>query len=268
MFVLLGSLNTWSQEVDSQREPGYEALSTRRDRASDLAGKNLERVAASTAQLQAVLLKDAGIMVELKRWVAKQASDNGQIVEDSELADQAIFDRLDRDVEFRSVTTRLVQRYGYLLPNLNPESDIAKEQDLVLKERARRFVQLEAQEDAAPPASRPRTTTKKTRTREQNAHPAIRETRIAICEISDEGSRCDSLRTKRRLPPSRDPTCCSKCRPPISCGACAWHRAVMSPDWGLRVLTAVSVWPRRARAGPLRVSVAARPRWAVWPAAV
>ena len=92
-------------------------------------------------------------MVELKRWVAKQASDNGQIVEDSELADQAIFDRLDRDVEFRSVTTRLVQRYGYLLPNLNPESDIAKEQDLVLKERARRFVQLEAQEDAAPPAA-------------------------------------------------------------------------------------------------------------------
>ena len=59
-------------------------------------------------------------------------------MEDSELTDQAIFDRLDRDVAFRSVATRLVQRYGYLTPSPNPESDLAKEQDLILKERARR----------------------------------------------------------------------------------------------------------------------------------
>jgi len=34
--------------------------------------------------------------VELKRWVAKEATDNGQIVEDSSLTDQTIFDRLER----------------------------------------------------------------------------------------------------------------------------------------------------------------------------
>ncbi len=149
--TLLGAVNASSQGNDPQRETAYSAASTRRDRSSDLARKNLERVAASAPQLQTVLLKEAGILVELKRWVAKEATDNGQIVEDNDLTDQAIFDRLDRDPNFRSVATQLVQRYGYLLPNLNPDSDAAKEQDLILKERARRFVQLEAEEDARTP---------------------------------------------------------------------------------------------------------------------
>jgi len=33
-------------------------------------------------------------------------------------------------------------------PSVNPDSEIGKEQELVLKERARRLVQIEAQEDA------------------------------------------------------------------------------------------------------------------------
>jgi len=114
---------------------------------SDLAKDNFNHVAASSIQIREVLVKDAGLLVELKRWVAKEATDNGQVVEDSALTDDAIFDRLDHDVEFRSVATRLVQRYGYLLPSPNPDSEFAKEQDLVLKERARRLVQIEAQED-------------------------------------------------------------------------------------------------------------------------
>src|SRR5579884_416432 len=118
------------------------------DRLPDFAKENLDRVAASAAQIRAVLSKDAGLMVELKRWVAKEATDNGQIVEDSALTDDAIFERLEHDVAFRSVATRLAQRYGYLLPTINPESEAAKEQDLVLRERARRLVQIEAQEDA------------------------------------------------------------------------------------------------------------------------
>jgi len=85
-------------------------------------------VAASADQLKEVLVKDAGILVELKRWVAKEATDNGQIVEDSSLTDQTIFDRLERDTAFRSVATRLVQRYGYLLPSINPDSEIGKQQ--------------------------------------------------------------------------------------------------------------------------------------------
>jgi len=115
---------------------------------SDLAKDNFNRVAASSIQIRTVLLKDAGLLVELKRWVAKEATDNGQVVEDSNLSDQAIFDRLEHDVAFRSVATGLLQRYGYLLPSPNPDSNIAKEEDLVLKERARRLVQVEAQEDS------------------------------------------------------------------------------------------------------------------------
>ena len=114
---------------------------------SELGKENLSRVAASSVQIQVVLLKDAGLLVELKRWVAKEATDNGQVVEDSNLSDQAIFDRLDHDVAFRAVATKLVQRYGYLLPSPNPDSSFAKEEDFVLKERARRLVQIESQED-------------------------------------------------------------------------------------------------------------------------
>src|SRR5262249_7681832 len=52
------------------------------------------------------------------------------------------------DIQFRSVATRIVQRYGYLIPMANPESDAAKEKEFILKERARRLVQIESQEDS------------------------------------------------------------------------------------------------------------------------
>jgi protein involved in polysaccharide export with SLBB domain len=115
---------------------------------SDLANENYEHLAAAPRQIQEVLLKDSGLLVELKRLAIKQATDNGQIVEDSSLTDQAIFDRLESDIKFRSLATRLVQRYGYLLPSFNPDSEVAKQRDLLLKERARRQIQIEAQEDA------------------------------------------------------------------------------------------------------------------------
>src|SRR5258708_2353536 len=114
----------------------------------DLTQENLGRVAASPIQIRSVLIKDEGLMVELKRWVAKEATDSGQVVEDSNLTDQAIFERLEQDIAFRSVATRLLQRYGYLTPTPNPDSDFAKEKELVLKERARRLVQIESQEDS------------------------------------------------------------------------------------------------------------------------
>jgi protein involved in polysaccharide export with SLBB domain len=122
--------------------------STHRPAQSDLVIENYEHVAASAAQIKEVLIQDAGIMVELKHWVAKEAGDNGQVVNDEDLSDQAIFDRLTNDVKFRSVATRLLQRYGYFKPQLNPVSDEAKQQDLVLKERARKLVEIEAQQDA------------------------------------------------------------------------------------------------------------------------
>jgi protein involved in polysaccharide export with SLBB domain len=115
---------------------------------SELARANYDRVAASAPQIKEVLLRDPGLLVELKTWIAKEASDNGQFVSDDELTDVAVFDRLTRDVKFRAVATRLVQRYGYLKPMVNPESEMGKQQDLLLKERVRRLEQIEAQEDA------------------------------------------------------------------------------------------------------------------------
>jgi protein involved in polysaccharide export with SLBB domain len=117
-------------------------------RVSDLAAENYGHLAAAAADIRDVLLRDSGLLVELKRIAIKEATDNAQIVEDSSLTDDAIFSRLERDVRFRSLATRLVQRYGYLLPKFNPDSELAKERDLILKERAHRQVQVEAQEDA------------------------------------------------------------------------------------------------------------------------
>jgi protein involved in polysaccharide export with SLBB domain len=147
VVALVSCTSLRAQENNPRNIPRDATSSFRTPQQSDLAKDNFERVAASAIQLQAVLVKDAGLLVELKRWVAKEATDNGQIVEDSSLTDQSIFERLDRDIAFRSVATRLVQRYGYLLPSVNPDSAIGKEQELVLKERARRLVQIESQED-------------------------------------------------------------------------------------------------------------------------
>jgi hypothetical protein len=122
-----------------------QAAAVRQPRADSDQEKS--RVAAPVEQIRAVLVKDPGLLVELERIVEKEAIAKGQVVEDTDLTEQAIFDRLDDDATFRSTATRLLQRYGYLLPNVNPDSAIGKEQELVLKERARRMVQIEEHED-------------------------------------------------------------------------------------------------------------------------
>lgn len=136
-------------QQDQRRPSTREQDSLRQAGLPELAMQNLDRVAASAEQIEEVLRKDPGLMVELKRWVAKEATDNGQVVEDSDLTDKAVSERLERDVHLRSVATRLLQRYGYLLPSLNPNSEVGKEQQLLWQERARRLVQIEAQEDGA-----------------------------------------------------------------------------------------------------------------------
>lgn len=145
--ALLLCASTFGQSNQRVRDEEHDSTRNRTTGLSELAKDNLNRVAASAPQIREVLVKDAGLLVELKRWVAKEAADNGQVVEDSNLSDQAIFDRLDHDIAFRSIATRLLQRYGYLLPTTNPDSSYGKEEELVLKERARRLVQIESQED-------------------------------------------------------------------------------------------------------------------------
>ncbi len=117
--------------------------------SSDLARENLSHVSASATALKAVLVQEAGLMVELKKWVAKDATDHGQVVSDSDLTDDAIFDRLETDSKFRSLTTELVQRYGYLQPEVNPESALGKQQALLIEERSKWIAQNEQEEFAA-----------------------------------------------------------------------------------------------------------------------
>jgi len=146
---------TWCGVAVAQRAPGQlenQSLATTstvtRQTRPDQDPEETSRVAASAEQIRAVLVKDPGLLVELEHVVEKEAISKGQLVEDSDLTEQAVFDRLDEDVAFRAAATRLVQRWGYLLPHLNPESEMGKQQDLVLKERARQIVQIEAREDA------------------------------------------------------------------------------------------------------------------------
>jgi protein involved in polysaccharide export with SLBB domain len=143
------SSSGFAQQTETSRSDQNESQqrSKRQPEVSELTKENLKRVAASAGQIREILLKDAGLFVELKRWVAKDAADNGQVVEDASLLDEAIFDRLEHDVEFRSIATMLLQRYGYLTPSLNPDSDQGRQQMLLTQARARQMAQLEAQQE-------------------------------------------------------------------------------------------------------------------------
>jgi polysaccharide biosynthesis/export protein len=145
-----------------------------------LAKENASRVAASAEQIRAVLVKDPGLLVELKRYIAAEATSNGQIVEESDLSDQTIFERLGDDILFRAAATRLVQRYGYLLPALNPDSELGKQQELVLKQRARRLVQIEEQEDAEVAVS--------PKTAKTNDASNVQSTSAGTCDAQSEGN--------------------------------------------------------------------------------
>jgi protein involved in polysaccharide export with SLBB domain len=105
-------------------------------RPPDIISDNLDRVAASAPQILEVLTKEPGLMVELKRLIAQEAGIGGQILEESDLTDTSVADRLRTDLHTRVVATRLVQRYGYLVPRINPDSDLGAEQKLVQQERA------------------------------------------------------------------------------------------------------------------------------------
>src|SRR5215472_5783424 len=89
---------------------------------------NLDRVAATAQQILEILNRDAGLMVELKRWIAEDA-EGGQILQESDLADDAVAQRLKEDLRTRVMATRLLRK-------LNPDSEQAQEEKLVLQERA------------------------------------------------------------------------------------------------------------------------------------
>jgi polysaccharide biosynthesis/export protein len=110
---------------------------------TELGRQNLSRVAASVQEIKLLLLKDSGLMVEVKRWIAKEATTNGQVVSDTDLTDDAVFERLAGDVPFRSAVTQLLQKYGHFVPKLDPESEAGKQEQLVLEERAKILAQAQ-----------------------------------------------------------------------------------------------------------------------------
>jgi len=129
-------------QTQSQYQTSSQGRQERPERNEDWATDNLDMVSASPLQIRQVLLRDPGLMVELKRLMAKQATERGQIVSERDLEDVAVLDRLETDTRFRALATRLLQRYGYLSPQLNPESPQGKEQDLQLKAQAERLERL------------------------------------------------------------------------------------------------------------------------------
>jgi polysaccharide export outer membrane protein len=103
---------------------------------TDLATDNLDRVAATVDQVLEFLKRDAGLMVEFKRLLARDAGAAGQLLDETDLTDAAVIERLNEDLRARVLATRLLQRYGYLQPRVNPDSDLAAEHGLVLQDRA------------------------------------------------------------------------------------------------------------------------------------
>jgi polysaccharide export outer membrane protein len=124
-----------SQQSRAQRS-GPDTPSGAPLRPPDIISDNLDRVAASANQILEVLNKEAGLMVEFKRLLAQDAGVSGQILEESDLSETSVAERLRLDLRIRVLATRLLQRYGYLVPRLNPDSDLEAEQKLVLQERA------------------------------------------------------------------------------------------------------------------------------------
>jgi len=127
-------IGTGANAQSRQPEPGL---------SSELGQENMSLVAAPSADIKAVLVKEPGLMVALKRWVAEDATNHGQLISESDLTDDAIFDRLDNDARFRGVATLLLQQYGYLVPEVNPDSPAGKEQALLIQERVKWISQEE-----------------------------------------------------------------------------------------------------------------------------
>lgn len=119
--------------------------------ADPLAAENLDQVAASTSQIRSVLAQNPGLMIELKRLLALRATERGQILTQDDLSNQAVYDKLDSDLKFRSAATRLLQRYGYLMPTVNPNSELGQERQILIQQRALQLAKLEQEQGIIPP---------------------------------------------------------------------------------------------------------------------
>src|ERR1700691_3188873 len=84
MALCVGTATNFELPLEAQNQ------NTQATSNSDLARQNLSLVAASAGEIKPILLKDAGLMVELKRWLAKDASNHGQVIAETDLTNDAI----------------------------------------------------------------------------------------------------------------------------------------------------------------------------------
>ena len=115
----------------------------------NLARQNLNYVAASTEEIEAVLNNQPGLVVELQHWLARDATDHGQMVDEHQMSKDGIFSRLETDLEFRAVATRLLQGYGYLTPEVNPRSQLGKQQQIEFMAAEKRLEQTPASQPSS-----------------------------------------------------------------------------------------------------------------------
>ena len=118
----------------------------------DIVSDNLDRVSATAEQILQIVDRDPGMMVELKQRFAEDAGRSGQILEEADLTDAAVSDRLRQDLHTRVMATRLLQRYGYLLPKVNPDSDVAAEHNLEMRARVQELERAAEPHEASQPA--------------------------------------------------------------------------------------------------------------------
>lgn len=138
-----------SRGVAEDGESGRQANARRAARPpADIVADNLDRVATTADQILEILTREAGLMVEFKRLVAQDAGASGQILEESDLTDSAVTERLREELRSRVLATRLLQRYGYLLPKVNPDSELAAERNLAWQDRARQIARTERDTDS------------------------------------------------------------------------------------------------------------------------
>jgi polysaccharide biosynthesis/export protein len=166
-ICLVGLGNAFAQESGIGSEPRRDQETGKQTsqqtsgpgmRASpDLATDNLDHVAATAEEVLEFLNRDAGLMVEFKRLLARDAAAAGQLLDETDLTDAAVIERLNEDLRARVLATRLLQRYGYLLPKVNPDSELAAERSLVLQDRAfaiAHAVETNAEPRRLPPTAR------------------------------------------------------------------------------------------------------------------
>jgi polysaccharide biosynthesis/export protein len=152
MFLSLGA--TFGQQSSSKQgrgesggSPGEKSEEYVPRPGVGIVADNLDHVAATAQQILEVINRDAGLMVELKRAIAQEAGENGQLLEESDLSESAVADRLHEDLRTRVLATRLLQRYGYLLPKVNPDSDLAAEHNLMMRARTQQLEQASGSHD-------------------------------------------------------------------------------------------------------------------------